>query len=684
MAALAQPVTTQPATTQPAAAQTQPNRAPAAQRGPWLHFDTLGFDLAFESNASQRHVTTNRRNLYLGPQRQTNTDWRFEETLGFASSGWIYSDRLLHYDVSGRWGLSQEIFREDRRNARRDLRSSPSGDVLEYDLHFELFPAGKLSATAWASQLDDRIPRPFLPSLDRRRERYGAGLFFNDPKLPMSLRWEHTFDRLSSGRDFLLDDEDRRDESLRYEATWQPSDYHTLNLQYEYEQRKEKFSGSDPRFDTTRHELTVDHVLRFGRDHANSLETFARLNEESGDLARDTAQFHPVLRLRWTDRFSTTLGGEFLRESFAGLEVKTTRGDLVFTHDTTDWLTNSLEFYGQFDDANKNADVTEWGGILSSSLNRKTPWGRLSASASYTHVAQHSGGGERDGVVLTETVTFRDPLPAYLAQRDIILRTLVVTDAQRGRVYLFGRDYLILRVGRAVSLVRVRNGRITDGQTVVVSYRYRAFRNYDLHRDRIDYRIQHDFDFGLTPYFAGSVQNEDIGSGRFLRFRARNVNRQRIGVNYRRPRWSAGLEYEFNDDGIDPYQGVHANGDVVLLTSARHQLSANTHFSRFWFDGARRLDTRTSSLFDAGVSYRTMLGRRLEGNADLRYRYEDDSIFGDTHGVDLKTALTYHIGLLAISLEVEYDVLDLPGSTDGTVEAWVKIKRDIPVIGARR
>ena len=47
------------------------------------------------------------------------------------------------------------------------------------------------------------------PSLDRRRERFGASLFYNDPKLPMELSFEHLFDDLSSGSRTLIDEEER-------------------------------------------------------------------------------------------------------------------------------------------------------------------------------------------------------------------------------------------------------------------------------------------------------------------------------------------------------------------------------------------------------------------------------------------------------------------------------------------
>ncbi len=702
--------------------------APAVSKQPLFRFDELSFELGFESEYRRRQISSDTRGLGYGERyRQRNTSLRFEETIGMDAHGSIFGDRVLRYDLFARWGLTQERFREERPGP--DLHEDPHGQILEYDGRVQLFPAGKISMEAWASQLEDRIPRPFLPSLDRRRERYGAGLFFNDPKLPMSLTYESTYDRLTSGDERLRDDEDRRDELLRYEVTWQPTRWHSLRLQYEYDRREEKYSGGTTRFDTTRNYLTLDHALYFGRDHRSSLQTLLRFNDETGDLARDSYEAAPQLRLQWTDSLSTTFRGQYLRESFEGLTVDSWRGDAAITHQLDDWLINTVDLYGLREEVDDDRGVSlrgtglapvfagsdlrtqEWGGGLHSSLSRETPWGRLGANVSYTHTRRRTDDGGRGGVVVSESVTFRDPLPAQLAHQNIIRSTILVTDATRTRVYFEGSDYFVTQFRGVTALNRVRNGRIADRETVLVSYLYQAFSDYELSRDRLDFRIQHDFKLGLTPYYAGSIQDEDIDESRLLSFRARNVNRHRIGLTYRRPRWSTGIEYETNDDGIDPYDAVHLTGDAVFYQKAQHQLTGNFALSHFRFDGTEGggwrdgawlggrwnegwqvgrggyasygLSPRDTTLFDAGMSYRYLLGERVEASAGARYRFENDSLFGETHGVDLTTSIAYRIGLFSVLFEVEYDLLDLPGSHDGTLAAWLKVRREIPVIGRR-
>lgn len=649
-------------------------------KGP-LSIDELSVNLGFEAGAEHRTVRTDPLGFRRPRYAQKNRQYRLEETLGLESRGSLIDERVLQYDAMFRWGLSQEWYEEGRPGP--DLKKSPDGQLLEYDLRFQLFPAGKISAEFFASQLDDRIARPFLPSQDRRRERYGASLSFNDPKLPMELSFEHLFDDVQSGSRYLTDDEERSEDRLRYEVTWQPTEYHSLSLEYEFERRNEQYSGTSTRFDTTRNYVALDHVLQFGLDHRSRLDSRLRVEEEAGDLARDVFEFAPQLRLQHTDSLFTTYKGQFLKERFLDLETRTVRGDWGITHEIEDVLTSSLGLYALNQESNDNADLVEWGGLADFSFTQDNAWGTFGADLSYLHSETETNDGHRNGVVVSESVTFRDPLPATLAHRRVNRFEMIVTDAARVRVYLPMLDYIVVPLGEVTALYRVATGRILNGETVYVTYTHRSYDNSAIRRDRLDMRVKQRFKNDLEAYYALSLQFEEVDKRRYLTFRERDISRHRIGLTYRKPRWSAGLEYELNDDSIDPYQAIHANGDVVFFQNARHQLDGRTNFSAFRFDGMDYLRPRETMLLDLGLSYRYVLGANLEANASASYRFEHDSRFGDTRGVDLASGLAYKIGLFSVLLETEYDMLDLPTSTDSSTGVWLKLRRDIPIIGKR-
>jgi len=666
------------------------NEAPPAENAApprrWLALERLTFDLGVEARYERRNVVSDRRRPLAGHYAQLNEHIRFEESAGVSAAGWLGSDRLLRFDGAFRYGLRQESFYERRPGP--DLREDPDGDLLEYDFRLDALPAGKISASAFGSRVADRVPRAFLPSLDRDLERYGAGLFWNDAHLPMRLEFEHSFEDLRGGAD-RLDDEAFGRDALRYEATWQPDADHALRLEYEYEDERQRYAGTDTDFDTRRSDLTLDHSVRFGDSAQHSLDTLLKYEDEAGDLAQDTLELAPRLRLRHSDRLTTTWGGQYLEQTYDNFRLRQYRGDAGLIHTWED-LTSTLNVYAlRQDNVDRGRrrggfDVSQWGGSANLAYAKDNSLGRFSGSLTYSHDDINASDDRARGVVLSESVTFRDPQLAYLAQRDVNLLTLVVTDAARARIFVVGRDYAIVRLGRYTALARVPTGRIADGQTAVAAYTYRASADHAVTRDRFDWRVQQDFEGGLGVYYAGSAQAEDLDNDRFVRFEDRDVNHHRLGVLYRRERWSAGGEVEYNDDSIDPYTAFHVNGDARLFDDVRQQLSAVGRLSRFDFRGAGRLDDRRTTLIDAGLSYRYFFSEDVRLTSSAMYRYETDSLFGRTNGVDVSGAFECRIGKFLFLLEAEYDLLDLQRSSDDSASVWLKLRREIPVIGNGR
>ncbi len=642
-----------------------------------FHFDELAFDLSAEAEWQRRQTITEAGRPDFRRRIQIDRYRRVEETGGLRGEGNLFDERVLKFSFDGRYGLEQQDHVEA--GYLRDRSASPDGDLLEGDARVSLFPAGRITANAFASKRDDRVPRPFLPSLDRQRERYGAEVLYNDRVLPMRLSFEDLYEELlAPGRS--LDDERRTDRTLKYEATWQPSERHQLRLEYEYNDRGEQYSGERTRFDTTRNYLTLNHVVQFGADGRSRLETIARFQDESGDLSRDTYELAPRVRWQVTDTLAARAGAQFLKEKFEQQTIEVFRGDAGLTHVLGDALTSSVDAYGLRQQAEQGGDVSEWGGSAAWSLAKETGIGRFAANLTYNHVQSRDDGGDQDGLVLDESQTFRDPLPIYLNHRDVRPLSVIVRDSTRRRLYLPGRDYLILHTGRYTFIQRVLTGAIVDGQTVLVTYQYRTSQGLELSRDRVDLRIQHTFAGKITPYYAASFQDEDIDRQRFLPYDPRRVVRHRVGVEFRVRRISASAEYEYNNDSIDPYQAGHLNGDVALLEAADQSLSARGRASYFRYEGREDLAARDATLTDAGLNYRYLFSRSVEGNAAAAYRFENDSLFGRTHGVDLSASLNWKIGLFTALFEVEYDLLDLSQSSDGTFTAWIKLRRDFPII----
>jgi hypothetical protein len=196
--------------------------------------------------------------------------------------------------------------------------------------------------------------------------------------------------------------------------------------------------------------------------------------------------------------------------------------------------------------------------------------------------------------------------------------------------------------------------------------------------------MQQDFKCGLTPYYAGSLQQEDLNTKRYLVWEDRNINRHRLGTTYRQPRWSVGGEYEYNDDSVDPYQALHMNGDVVVLRRVEQELSGHLTVSRFDFDRVQDVCAHNTTLLDLGGDWRYVFAKNIEASAVASYRYENDTNYGRTNGVDVRGNVACKIGFFTLLFEIEYESLHLPGSQDDTFTFWIKLRREIPVIGGSK
>ena len=165
---------------------------------------------------------------------------------------------------------------------------------------------------------------------------------------------------------------------------------------------------------------------------------------------------------------------------------------------------------------------------------------------------------------------------------------------------------------------------------------------------------------------------------------ARDINRHRLGLRYQRPRWSASAEYEYNDDSIDPYQAGHFSVDVSAVQTPKHTLDLRANASYFDFRGIDGLLARETTVLDCGSYYRYLMDENSDLNASAILRYEDDTLFGITRGIDLTAGVRWQIALFTASVDLEYDFLRLPGSRDESFSVWFRLRREFPFIGQPR
>lgn len=651
-----------------------------AEQPGFFHLTELEGSFQLQSEFDWRRVETPRDNLFRPwrGRRQTDREWRLEETVGLRFAGDVVYPELLTYDVLLRLGLDQ--VRATEQDFYATQRDHDQGWLTEYDVRIDVLSQRPINFNLFATREDQRIDRRFLSSLRRDMWRTGATVRWDNDRFPMELTFEHLRDRYTGNSD-LFDDEDFEDTLVRYSGTLNITEHHQLQVDAEHGRLNQKYSGSDVEFNTTRTVLNLDDRLQFGSEHQHLFEILFEYEEDRGDLPRDHLTVVPQLTLKHSDALSTRYRYQYSRDRFEYVLLRSHRLDFGLTHRLGDKLTTTGDVFFERETSNDGMTRYGYGTAVRSTYRRKNRWGVFSATAGHTYDNTRIWHDQRSATAIDETIFFQDPLPVFLAHPHVVTNSIVVTDAARTRVFVAGRDYVVSVRGIYTALFRVRTGRIADRQSVLVRYRYRTADKMTAHTHQIDLRVQQDFDSGWTPYYAGNVQFQDLSFSGTVRVEADKQNRHRLGATYRANRWSAGGEIEFNDETIDPYNALHGHADWSILTGYPNQLDLRVGASQYWF---RQFDRRRTSIVDISLDYRRPLFAGADFNARGAYRYEHDSALGETHGIDVKTGVECRIGELTINCDVEYDKLSVADANDDGLSVWFRLRRDFPDLLGQR
>ncbi len=629
--------------------------------------------LEVKGEFSRTRVRNNNRRSSARDFEQKNREWNLEERIGLRLSGAFIDPRLVTYNTELSLAITQDWYRE--KIGSFDQSDNDNGHLFQYDSRFNFFPGKTVSGSLYSLTRENRISRRFQSTLDEQRKGYGTSWTFSHDRIPMELSYDYSETDRTGNRD-KSDDEHFTENTLHYQGTWNLRDYHRLKFSFEHANIKQNYQGLGQPFETTRDLLTLEHELEFGEDSKHQLRTIMHWQEESGDFARDFFEIGPQLTLTHRDGLQTIYKYQFNQEQYEGLDVETNRVDFQVVHQLYTNLTTTLSLFGLHEDIENDIDTTQYGAAVDWQYNRKNRLGHFQANLSLSYDTEEVDGDNGRRIILNESGTFRDPVPIILRNRNVVLASILITDASNRRIFQIGRDYLVTLQGNALLIARLRGGRIADGDTILIDYEYNTPASGQLDSIRVDLNIEQRFDNGLTPYYRLSYRNqEDDASTGFFR-RADRTNHHRVGANYQTKRFAVGAEFEVFDDTIDPYDAFHLNGQLHILQEAQHRLDLSSRLSRLFFEGGT--DKRNVTLVDVELDHRWRLTEKLSTVERLAYRVESDSAVGDTRGWDATAGFEYVWGDLSGELTLEYDKLELPDSDEEDIGVYFRVRRDIP------
>lgn len=652
-------------------ANAQQKKRPAERIEPGLfHLRRLDASVELRGTFEQFRVRS-KDGLGQTNARQTNRTSLGQGLLTLNFAGDVVHPYLIDYYGSLGLGFSESRFREETLFSTDSDRAS--GFLSEFDMRADLFRTKPISGTVYGQRGEDRIGRLFLPSLRERRTAYGTAWVFKHDVVPMQLSFDH-FETIRTGNRDRFDDERIVEDQLRYTLDWNIGEHHKLKLDYEHNRTQQRFQGSDFDLDTRRDQVRIDHSLSFGSDHQHRLVTFARVQEESGDHARDIIEFGPQLTLQHTPDLSTYYAYQFTRERMGAIEVDLHRADFQIRHQFLHNLTTTFDVFGLEERTDDDVETSQGGASIAWNYVRNNPYGQLSAELRLAGDSERTRGVNGTRLIVNESGTFRDPLPVYLVKPDVAATSIVVTDSTGRMVYRAGVDYALTRTRNRTALYRIATGRISNGQSVLVDYRYRTPAKGRIDTTRIDFSIQQAFSWGLTPYYRLNFRHQEIDSSTGFAFIPDRTDHHRLGVGFQRPRWSIKGEYEIFDDAIDPYDAFHLSGNVQAIRDDRQSLDFRAGFSQYLFEEG--IDDREVTEVNVSAHHDFQIDDYWSTSLRSTWRWEDDSVRGTTNGFDMAGSLAFRRGYVTVELTLEYDLLRIAGSREDGMSAWLTLRWD--------
>lgn len=598
----------------------------------------------------------------------------FEESLSLEAKGYAFHPNILELALGGVFGLVQEDFTETVDGRKRS--DSHYGDLTEFDLDAQILKKRAYPMTVFAHRRRGIVPRPFRPSLETTTRDYGFTWQYVSKKTPTSLRFNHTETTLSPL--FILEQEEEgRQETteLRLESEYHYNDTDRLSFTYTYESVDEE--PYNIKYDAD--EVTLSHDLTMGGKRRHNLRSEFNYLDQRGTIPIKRTRWREDLRLVHSDSLASRFRFELLDRTrgsrsatVADVKERSYRLTGSLRHQLFDSQTTQFQAFVQKQEFEPDLQITRWGGQFNFNYRKTNPWGILHANYAARLERTDQRGETRTAEVIDEVHTFRDPEPIVLGSRNVDVSSITIRAEDRVTFYQQGRDFTRRDVGDIVEIERVATGRIADGETVLIDYQYDVGGSFELDTVSQNFAIRQDFDFGLTPYYQLEWQDQTIRPADATSSVAEDLTAHVAGVEYEKASLRLFAEYEDRDSTISPLVSSRVGASYAHRFRTGAETSMHARWTDTTYDPPNQRDVTLLTL-EARHRHPIIPGLTVEGS--VYYRNGEDSVSGDTDGIDMSVSLEWFVNQMEIRMSYERSEYEDEFALNDSSALFVHIKR---------
>lgn len=259
---------------------------------------------------------------------------------------------------------------------------------------------------------------------------------------------------------------------------------------------------------------------------------------------------------------------------------------------------------------------------------------------------------------------------------NIDILSIILTDSTGVDVYTLGDDYTITEINGRVRLNIIIPGfifpSITDGQEILVDYDHFLDPEREDETLRQNFTIRQRFNNGLSLYYWHQRQDKNVSSN-VTKITPDEFRTNTFGVDFTRKGLSLSAEHSEEDS-----TQVSSTSDRLearynwFLNNSRTRISM--YVTKNWLSFGEP-DSRDIELLRVGGELLSKLTKKYDISASVAFRDEQDSIVGNTEGIQFDTELRYNFRRLSIRTGIEYGFLERRGSEFTNTLLYFRLKR---------
>ncbi len=574
--------------------------------------------------------------------------------------GYSLHPRFLEYHLGG--DLTNLWQRVDT-----DGESSSSSDVLTGgNLEITLLKDHPYTFNAYASRSEVETDQLFTLSYTAPRTTYGASASLKRGALPFTIRYDHAEVEGDAGASDLSEESDRYTFISNYHIGGRSKG----NIRAFLNQVDQTSFGQS----TEQRQLNLSNVTFLDNAQKLRLDGHLHMASQTGIVDSSTRTIRETLHWKHSDNFYTRYGVNFDQIDIDSNRTRIQSGQFSLNHKLYQSLTTNIELNSSSTVSSEQKTTVERAQLSENYTKRVGKEGIFSLNASA--FAETFDINPRDDTIEVndEALVLNGTVTVALAQIDVLLSSIRVTDSRGITQYVEGTDYAVSTIGNTVFIARLFLGTIPDGDTVLVTYRFDAGLAREIRTLGGSLRAQ--ISKGDTFLVYGQLERsrQSLLSGSPVDT-LENLKREAYGMQGGWGLLDFGVDYEKRLSTFTPNRSFSQYVSVSGRPFARANVSANvTHQRQVYLDSREEVESwNLHGIVNSELTRRT----GLELDAEYRrQRWSPKSLGSGNEAYGMRGSLYWRYRGLSAELSGLYSQINQASENEERTRIELRVRRD--------